>query len=442
MSVASSIGERLRRTSMLNGLPREVAVLSTVAFFVALGFGIVAPAIPLFAKSFGVTVFQASAVISVFAFFRLISATPAGLLVNRFGERRVLATGLAIVAVSSAFAGMASDYTHLLVLRGIGGLGSAMFTVSAMALLLRVVEPEQRGRASAAYQGGFLLGGIAGPAVGGLVLGVSIRAPFFVYSATLTAATIVTITMLATSKLRDVPQAAGTSQSSHDDVGSLRTALGNRAYLTALVINLGNGFASFGLRSALIPLFVVEALALGRQWTGYGHLVSAVVQGLLLLPAGRMADHRGRKPALIIGTAATTIGFVVLALTNSLALFLVTMAILGLGAAFLASAPAAVVGDMTGGKRGGPIVSTYQMMSDVGAVAAPLIAGAIVDKTGSFSVGFLVGAVVLGVGFLMSLIIPETLKLAQSKPTNDAEELVHSVDGPGIDPDESPVHVL
>jgi MFS family permease len=97
---------------------------------------------------------------------------------------------------------------------------------------------------------------------------------------------------------------------------------------------------------------------------------------------------------------------------------------------------------MTGGKRGGPIVSTYQMMSDVGAVAAPLIAGAIVDRTGSFSVGFLVGAAVLGVGFLMSLIIPETLKLAQSKPTNDAEEFVHSVDGPGIDPDESPVHVL
>ena len=423
---------------MLRDLPREVAVLSTVAFFVALGFGIVAPAIPLFAKSFGVSVFQASAVISVFAFFRLISATPAGLLVNRFGERRVLATGLGIVAVSSALAGMANDYIHLLVLRGIGGLGSAMFTVSAMALLLRVVEPEQRGRASAAYQGGFLLGGVAGPAVGGLVLGISIRAPFFVYAATLTAATIVTITMLAKTHLHD-PVAAAANTSKDDETGSLRRALGDRAYLTALVINLGNGFASFGLRSALSPLVVVEALALGRQWTGYGLLVSALIQGVLLLPAGRMADTRGRKPALILGTAATTIGFVVLSLTNSLGLFLLAMAILGGGAAYLASAPAAVVGDMTGGKRGGPIVATYQMMSDVGAVAAPLIAGMIVDRTGSFAVGFLVGAGILGIGFLMSLFIRETLG-TQGIAAIDVE-FVHNVEGQGIDPDESPVHI-
>jgi MFS family permease len=205
------------------------------------------------------------------------------------------------------------------------------------------------------------------------------------------------------------------------------------------MINLGNGFASFGLRSALIPLFVVEALALGRQWTGYGLLVSALIQGVLLLPAGRMADTRGRKPALILGTAATTIGFVVLSLTNSLGLFLLAMAILGGGAAYLASAPAAVVGDMTGGKRGGPIVATYQMMSDVGAVAAPLIAGIIVDRTGSFAVGFLVGAGILGVGFVMSLFIRETLGTGGIAGTD--VEFVHNVEGQGIDPDESPVHI-
>ena len=51
--------------------------------------------------------------------------------------------------------------------------------------LLRVVDSDQRGRASGAFQGGFLLGGVAGPAVGGLVVAWSIRAPFFVYAATL-----------------------------------------------------------------------------------------------------------------------------------------------------------------------------------------------------------------------------------------------------------------
>src|SRR5665811_157591 len=75
-------------------MPPEVAVLTAVAFSVALGFGIVAPAIPLFAKAFGVTNFAAGAVISVFALVRFASAPVAGRLVNRLGERVVLASCL------------------------------------------------------------------------------------------------------------------------------------------------------------------------------------------------------------------------------------------------------------------------------------------------------------------------------------------------------------
>ena len=126
------------------GLSLDVVVLSAVAFCVALGFGIVAPALPIFARSFGVSATAASAVISVFALVRLVGATPAGALVDRVGERTTLAWGLAVVAVSSALAGLATTYLQLLVLRGVGGLGSAMFTVSAMSLLLRSVERSER----------------------------------------------------------------------------------------------------------------------------------------------------------------------------------------------------------------------------------------------------------------------------------------------------------
>ena len=82
----------------LHELPREVLVLASVAFCVALGFGILAPAIPVFAKTFGVSNFWASSVISVFALMRFVSAFGGGWLVNRLGERIVLATGIGIVA--------------------------------------------------------------------------------------------------------------------------------------------------------------------------------------------------------------------------------------------------------------------------------------------------------------------------------------------------------
>jgi MFS family permease len=401
----------MRDRSWFSGLPREVAVLSSVAFCVALGFGIVGPAIPIFADEFGVTAFWASAVISVFAFMRLLGALPAGWLVDRVGERITLATGLSIVAVSSAVAGLSTSYVQLLVLRGIGGLGSAMFTVSALALLIRVAAPEQRGRAAAAFQGGFLLGGIAGPAVGGLVLGISIRAPFFVYAVTLGAAVVVVITLLAKTQLGEKPDSA--SAVKDEPVPGwqlLRRALRNRAYVTALAVNLGNGFTAFGLRSAIVPLFVVNGLGLDKVWAGYGAFASALTQGPLLGPAGRTTDTRGRRIALMLGIGISATGFVALALTGATWGYMAAMAILGAGSAFLGAAPAAVVGDVTEGRREGPVVAAFQMMSDVGAVVGPLVAGLIVDRTGSFEAAFLVGAGVLLVTFLLAATMPETLR--------------------------------
>ena len=54
-------------------LPQEVGVL-TGGFAVVVGFGVVAPAIPVFAREFGVGVTAAGAVISAFALMRLVSA--------------------------------------------------------------------------------------------------------------------------------------------------------------------------------------------------------------------------------------------------------------------------------------------------------------------------------------------------------------------------------
>ena len=97
---------------------------------------------------------------------RLVIAPFVGRLVNAFGERIVLATGIGVVAVSSALAGLAQTYWQLLVLRGIGGIGSIMFSVSAASLLIRVTPNHQRGRAQGVWAGAFLIGLIAGPAVG------------------------------------------------------------------------------------------------------------------------------------------------------------------------------------------------------------------------------------------------------------------------------------
>ena len=159
-------------------MPAEVAILTAVSFTVALGFGIVAPDIPAFARHFGVSTAAAAGVVSVFALLRVIGALPAGRLVDRFGEHRVMAAGIAIVAASSILAGLSGSFVQLIVLRGIGGLGSAMFSVSAQTLLLVSVPAEHRGRASGLFSGGFLVGGISGPAVGGMSVSLWLHAAY------------------------------------------------------------------------------------------------------------------------------------------------------------------------------------------------------------------------------------------------------------------------
>ena len=384
-------------------LPPEVAVLTAVAFSVALGFGILAPAIPLFAKNFGVTNFAAGAVISVFALVRFASAPVAGRLVNRLGERVVLASGIGIVAVSSALAGLSGSYAQLLVLRGVGGFGSALFTVSSFALLMRVAAPDQRGRSAGTYQTGFLLGAIAGPAFGGPLTAWSLRAPFFVYAATLLVAGGVAVVFLARTALHEHEVAAGTADVAPTSLG---TALRSSAYRAAVANNFAVGWAIFGVRSSLIPLFVVEGLRLGPSWTGAGLVLSAVVQALVLIPAGRLVDTRGRRPFLQSGAAFSMAAGVVMALAGSAPLFMVGMALYGTGSALLGVSSAAVVGDVIGG-RGSTPVAAFQRASDAGAFIGPLVAGLLADAA-SFEVAFLATAAVSGLAFATTLVMPET----------------------------------
>ena len=285
--------------------------------------------------------------ISAFAFMRLVSALGSGRLVNRIGERLVLAVGIGIVAVSSALAGLAQSYTQLLLLRGVGGIGSAMFTVSAISLLLRVVDADQRGRATGMWQSGFLIGAIAGPAIGGPLTDISLRAPFFVYAVTLAVAGGIGLVFLRQASLHDLGPGRPEGRDHGDAAaGPARLRLPRRPDGQP-----GQRLGAFGVRSSLIPLFVTEGIGASGTWIGIGFFVSAAAQGGLLLWAGGFADRVGRRPAMILGSAVATSSMAAVAVSDSLAVYTVAMALFGAGSAFLSVAPSAAVGDVVSRPR-------------------------------------------------------------------------------------------
>jgi len=385
-------------------LPREITVLAAAAFVIAIGYGLVAPALPAFARSFDVGVTAASFVISAFALFRLVFAPVSGRLVGRFGELPTYLVGLGVVAASTGACAFAADYWQLLLFRSLGGIGSTMFTVSSVSLLVRLSPPEMRGRASGLWATGFLLGNITGPLVGGGLVAISLRAPFLVYAGMLLVAVLLTGLLLR----HRTAAVADAADGEAPDL-TLRTALRHSAYRAALAASFANGWAVFGVRVALVPLFVVEVLRQQESWAGLALAVFATGNAITLVRAGHLADRRGRRPSILVGLAVTATCTALLGVIGSLPLFLGVSLVAGLGSGLVNPPLNAAVADVIGSRaRGGTVLAAFQMASDIGAITGPLVAGATADLVG-YPVAFALTGVIGAVAWLFWLRAPETL---------------------------------
>jgi MFS family permease len=381
--------------------PREVGVLVFASFFVAVGFGIIAPTIPLFAKSFGVNNAQVGSIISAFALARFASGLISGKFVDKFGERLVFTVGIAFVALSSFAAALAQSYEQLLIFRSAGGLGSSMFSVAAGSMLLRAVNDDQRARAQSLYNGSFLVGMMAGPVIGGFLTAISLRAPLLVYAALLVVASAAGGFLLRNSVL-----AARPTEKTIVVKTSIRDALAMKPYVIALMISFVTAWVLFGMSRSVLPLFMVEDMKSSAGFIGIGFTISAVVQGLFLLKAGGLSDDRGRKFSAISGLILLGISVLLLVLTFHPWIFLLSMFVGAFGSAFLSTTPSAIVGDVLRGK-GGQVIALYQMSGDAGAMIAPVVLGFIADHYG-FRATFAISALLVFLVIAVATKLPET----------------------------------
>lgn len=402
-------------------IPREIWILVGAAFVIAVGFGIVSPVLPAYARSFDVGVAAASVIVSAFAFFRLVFAPAGGLLVSRLGERPVYLTGLLVVAVSSFATAFAQSYGQLLLFRGLGGVGSTMFTISAMALLVRLAPPRARGRVSSAYGSAFLIGGMVGPLLGGLLAGWGLRAPFVVYGVALLLAAAVVAVGLGGARLRPAPDAADRP------VMRMAEAWGSPVYRAVLVSGAANGWTNFGVRMAVLPLLAIAVL--DRPWVAGAVLaVGAVGTAATLQFSGRLADRVGRRPLVVAGLLVMGVSMALLGLathpalstTAGLVVLLGLSVVSGVGAGLVNPAQQAAVADVVGHERnGGPVLSGFQMAQDGGAIVGPILIGLVADTLG-FSWAFLVTGLVCLVGVLPWLRAPEPLTLQEDHDARPA----------------------
>jgi MFS transporter, DHA1 family, multidrug resistance protein len=421
-------------------------VLGT-AFAVALGFGLIVPALPAFAVELGAGFGAASAVVAAFAGVRLLFSGPAGVLVDRRQVRTVVAVGLLIVAVSSGLTALARTYLELLLLRGAGGVGSAMFIVGIGQHVVRTVPSRERGRANGLLQGAFLLGGASGPAVGGLVVDLlGIRAPFVIYAAGLLIATVVTLNYLDEEAASDEVAASGdepeggggdpegggsggveeefsggqpevpaadaaplTALLIDEPRAAFREVLRDRTFWASLYIYMAIAWAAQGTRFVAVPLLGSEVLGQTIGLVGIALTVSSVAHGALLWPASRTADSRGRLLPLRVGMLLYVVSMVGLTAVAGPVGLVLWMLVQGAANGIASPMPASVVGDLAPLGAEGRAVGLMNVARDVGAVAGPLATGVIAEYLG-FDAAFILAAVLLGIGFAVTFLMRETLE--------------------------------
>lgn len=412
--------QRQRSSKPRPPIPREISILLVAAFIIALGFGLIAPILPQYAVSFDVGAAAASVIVSIFAFTRLIFAPVAGILVGKLGEPRIYVTGVLLVAVSTLLCAVVQDYTQLLIARGLGGFGSTMFTISAMALIARLAPNESRGRISGMYAGAFLLGNVIGPVLGSLLAPFGMRIPFVIYGTALVIAAAVVY--FALGRRRDLDKdPAKSGAMSAVEVVTTREALSSPAYRAALASGFSYGWLAFGIRTSMIPLFALAVFGedLGPKVAGISLAIFAVGNGIALTFSGKLTDAIGRKIPILVGMVVLLGSIVAMGYFTSLTGFIIFSILAGFGGGILGPAQQAAVADVIGsGRNGGKALAGFQMFTDLGAIIGPLIAGAMADAI-SYQVALSASGAVCLIGVVAWLLVPKTIRAVavESEPT-------------------------
>jgi MFS transporter, DHA1 family, multidrug resistance protein len=349
-------------------------VLGASVTIMALGLSIMAPALPLFGRTFGVGAAMVGSLVSAYAVGRLTSAI--------------------VVAVAALLAATAGSFAQLIAWRVLQGAGSGLFTTAAMAAMADLGGTVHRGRALSMFSGAFLIGSSLGPSIGGIVAGHwGVRAPFALYGA-LALLCLVWVYF-------QVPETSPSRASFQPDGVS-----GVRAkpfpwlnFVLIGAVTFAVFFTRAGGRSTILPLFAYNQVGASATQVGVLLSVLAVINVAVLYPTGALSDRFGRKLAIVPGVSLMAIAFVQLSRASSYPGLLTGAVLLGFGSGVGGPAPAAYMADLGPPERMGAALGLYRAIGDLGFLIGPIALGWVADTRG-YSSALVVVAMVLGAAVL------------------------------------------
>ncbi len=128
------------------------------------------PLLPLLMPNFGFSYTEAGFLMTVFFAISGMGQAFAGIVVDRFGARRVLMAGVSLLAVSGVALSVAADYPMLVLAVALAGIGNSVFHPADYSLLNKKVSPPRLGYAFSVHGLSGNLGWAMGATISGMAL--------------------------------------------------------------------------------------------------------------------------------------------------------------------------------------------------------------------------------------------------------------------------------
>ena len=311
----------LQRVAGRNGVNTPTSILSRQnilslylpAVILALGTGIALPALPVYARSFDVSLGVASSVLVVSGLGGLAAGLPTGYLLDRFGRRNIVLAGPLVTALSSFLVVTAQSFPELLVYRFIGGVAAQMWMLGRLAMVADTGADTQRGRQITGMHAMDSGGRIAGPLVGGLIASAwDVRIPFLVHGLLCLIAVVPSFRLLKETAPRRV---LGTSEPGQSkQAPPLRSWLLTFPIVIFLAAQLLGAVSRGALNNGTLHFYAVYAYDASAATIGVLGTAASALSIPIILAAGAVMDRFGRKATIVPGFTllACALGFMAL----------------------------------------------------------------------------------------------------------------------------------
>jgi predicted MFS family arabinose efflux permease len=364
----------------VRGQPRTVWITAFAAVIAFMGIGLVDPILVSIAEGLHATPSQVTLLFSSYLAVQVLAMLLTGSFTARFGAKRTILVGLALIVVFAGACTFAGSIGVLVGLRAFWGMGNAFFIATALSVIVGAASGGQTA-AILLYEAALGLGLSTGPLLGAALGNLSWRLPFAGTAVLMALAFVLALSQLP----KDSPTGSGASVREplralrHQ--GLRRVSLGSALYTAAFFTILA--WSPFVLHYG--------AVAVGLVFFGWGLCVA--VSSVALAP--RLARHLGERAAttvVLLAYAVVLAGFVY----GSKPVIVGAIIVSGLCSGFLNTFFTGMAMSASPAPR--PVASAgYNFCRWLGGAAAATLVGHVADWMGSDRGPFVL-AIVLSIG--------------------------------------------